>query len=155
MISGVDVKLDNHSNKKNGIIMVLYMICQPRIEAHNNQHHFKRPHQQLNQQSHILPMSPRHDTHGVVLLLLAHMLTSGAFLLTPSTTTTKVTLSSPIRNHYFQASVSIPSPLAAADTDNEDFHPEDPASTTPQLLKGIWDQIAQALSMERGVSHDK
>jgi hypothetical protein len=36
-------------------------------------------------------------------------------------------------------------------TDDE-WHPHDPAETTPQLLASIWDQIANGLSMVKGVS---
>jgi hypothetical protein len=34
---------------------------------------------------------------------------------------------------------------------NDEWHPHDPAWTTPQLLEGIWSQIAQAKNMVRGV----
>lgn len=33
----------------------------------------------------------------------------------------------------------------------EEWHPHDPAYTTPQLLAGIWFQIAQAKTMVKGV----
>jgi hypothetical protein len=33
----------------------------------------------------------------------------------------------------------------------EEWHPHDPAWTTPQLLEGIWSQIAQAKNMVRNV----
>jgi hypothetical protein len=36
-------------------------------------------------------------------------------------------------------------------TDDE-WHPHDPAFTTPQLLAGVWDQIAHAGTMSKGVS---
>lgn len=36
-------------------------------------------------------------------------------------------------------------------TDGE-WHPNDPAYTTPQLLVGIWDQIAMAKTMSKDVS---
>jgi hypothetical protein len=39
---------------------------------------------------------------------------------------------------------------SAAYTDDE-WHPHDPAWTVPQLLGGIWHQIAQAKDMVRGV----
>lgn len=35
---------------------------------------------------------------------------------------------------------------------DDEWHPRDPAFTTPQLLVGIWQQIAQATSMAKGVS---
>ncbi len=35
--------------------------------------------------------------------------------------------------------------------EKEEWHPHDPAYTTPQLLAGIWFQIAQAKSMVKGV----
>ena len=34
---------------------------------------------------------------------------------------------------------------------DDEWHPRDPASSTPQLLSGLWHQICQAASMERGV----
>lgn len=34
---------------------------------------------------------------------------------------------------------------------DDEWHPRDPAFTTPQLLVGIWQQIAQATSMAKGV----
>jgi len=37
---------------------------------------------------------------------------------------------------------------------DDEWHPHDPAWSTPQLLKGIWSQIAQAKDMVRGVSSD-
>lgn len=37
------------------------------------------------------------------------------------------------------------------DDDEEEWHPRDPAHTTPQLLAGLWHQIAQSGSMTRGV----
>ena len=36
-------------------------------------------------------------------------------------------------------------------SDNE-WHPRDPASTTPQLLAAMWHQITQAGGMAKGVS---
>jgi hypothetical protein len=36
-------------------------------------------------------------------------------------------------------------------TDDE-WHPHDPADTTPQLLASIWDQISNGISMVKGVS---
>ena len=39
----------------------------------------------------------------------------------------------------------------ASDNDDE-WHPHDPAHTTPQLLAGIWWQIAQGTTMVKGVS---
>jgi hypothetical protein len=35
---------------------------------------------------------------------------------------------------------------------DEEWHPNDPAYTTPQLLVGIWDQIAMAKTLTKGVS---
>lgn len=35
---------------------------------------------------------------------------------------------------------------------DDEWHPRDPAFTTPQLLVGIWQQIAQATSMAKDVS---
>ena len=40
----------------------------------------------------------------------------------------------------------------AAEEEEEEWHPRDPAYTTPQLLVGLWSQIAQAGTMTRGVS---
>jgi hypothetical protein len=37
-------------------------------------------------------------------------------------------------------------------SDNE-WHPRDPASTTPQLLAAMWHQITQAGGMAKGVSY--
>ena len=34
---------------------------------------------------------------------------------------------------------------------DDEWHPRDPASTTPQLLAGLWHQIAQSGTMTRGV----
>ena len=34
---------------------------------------------------------------------------------------------------------------------DEEWHPRDPAFTTPQLLAGLWHQIAQSGTMSRGV----
>ena len=44
--------------------------------------------------------------------------------------------------------------LAASRSSEEDdeWHSRDPAETTPQLLRGIWRQIAQGGSMVKGVS---
>jgi hypothetical protein len=39
-----------------------------------------------------------------------------------------------------------------ANEDADEWHPRDPAQTTPQLLKSIWDQIARASAMVKGVS---
>jgi hypothetical protein len=39
-----------------------------------------------------------------------------------------------------------------ANEDSDEWHPRDPAQTTPQLLKSIWDQIARASAMVKGVS---
>lgn len=41
---------------------------------------------------------------------------------------------------------------ALASHSDDEWHPHDPAWTTPQLLEGIWSQIAQAKDMVRGVS---
>lgn len=38
--------------------------------------------------------------------------------------------------------------------EEEEWHPRDPAHTTPQLLAGLWHQIAQAGSMTKGVRLD-
>ena len=34
---------------------------------------------------------------------------------------------------------------------DDEWHPRDPAKTTPQLLSGLWHQITQAGSMAKGV----
>ena len=39
------------------------------------------------------------------------------------------------------------------DDDDDEFHPNDPAHTTPQLMAAIWDQIKHGATMEKGVSH--
>lgn len=97
--------------------------------------------------------------------LLAYGVTSGAFLLSPPRTTTLVSR----QCNQPQIFLSIPTQLAAKDDDEEEeeeeddekeeedddeeeFHSRDPAETTPQLLKGIWEQIAQGGSMVKGVS---
>jgi hypothetical protein len=61
------------------------------------------------------------------------------------------------------SSLSLPSPSqsyasrsgvsggADAVSDEDEWYPHDPAWTTPQLLEGIWSQIAQAKDMVRGV----
>ena len=41
--------------------------------------------------------------------------------------------------------------LSPSSQDDEEWHPNDPAWTTPQLLEGIWSQIAQAKNMVRNV----
>lgn len=41
---------------------------------------------------------------------------------------------------------------AANDGDDDEWFPHDPAWTTPQLLEGIWSQIAQAQDLVHGVS---
>jgi hypothetical protein len=35
---------------------------------------------------------------------------------------------------------------------DDEWYPHDPAWTTPQLLEGLWSQIAQAKDMVKGVS---
>lgn len=35
---------------------------------------------------------------------------------------------------------------------DDEWHPRDPAFTTPQLLSGVWHQIAQAGTLSKGVS---
>ena len=50
------------------------------------------------------------------------------------------------------ASVSSTPAVAEVKEDDDDFLPVDNAKSTPQLLKGIWEQISQAGSMEKGVS---
>lgn len=52
---------------------------------------------------------------------------------------------------YLQESVQDDKPNTNVHTDDE-WHPRDPAFTTPQLLLGIWQQIAQATTMAKGVS---
>lgn len=42
--------------------------------------------------------------------------------------------------------------VSNAHTDDE-WHPHDPAHTTPQLLEGLWFQIAQGKDMVKGVRH--
>jgi len=44
--------------------------------------------------------------------------------------------------------------FAGKDEGDEEFHTRDQAETTPQLLKGIWQQIAQGSTMVKGVSED-
>jgi hypothetical protein len=41
--------------------------------------------------------------------------------------------------------------LSAASAEDEEWYPHDPAWTTPQLLEGIWSQIALAKDLVRGV----
>ena len=53
---------------------------------------------------------------------------------TPSTST--LLLASPANHHS-----------------DDEWHPHDPAWTTPQLLEGLWSQIAQAKTMIRGVRY--
>lgn len=38
------------------------------------------------------------------------------------------------------------------DQDDDEWHPSDPASTTPELLSSLWGLIAQGSTMQRGVS---
>ena len=38
--------------------------------------------------------------------------------------------------------------------DEDDWHPEDPASTTPQFLGALWQMIARGSNMVKGVSKD-
>jgi hypothetical protein len=38
---------------------------------------------------------------------------------------------------------------------DDEWHPRDPAHTTPQLLAGLWHQIAQVGSLVKGVSFRK
>jgi hypothetical protein len=52
---------------------------------------------------------------------------------------------------YHQAALKSMADPSAFHTDDE-WHPHDPASTTPQLLAGIWHQIAQCATMAKGVS---
>ena len=39
-----------------------------------------------------------------------------------------------------------------AENDEEDWHPEDPARTTPQFLCALWQMIARGSNMVKGVS---
>jgi hypothetical protein len=40
---------------------------------------------------------------------------------------------------------------AVLETDDDEWHPHDPANTIPQLMEAVWSQIAQAGGMVKGV----
>ena len=61
-------------------------------------------------------------------------------------------------NNYVSSAKSPPSPLFmsqmqpdAVNAANNEWHPHDPAKTTPQLLSSVWGQIARAKTMSKGV----
>lgn len=89
-----------------------------------------------------------HNHYFIVAALLMQVLASGAFQLTspPTTTTNHITSFSRIATHLLAAMEG------QKEIDDDDFLHEDPAETTPQLLKGIWEQISHAGDMEKGVS---
>jgi hypothetical protein len=55
------------------------------------------------------------------------------------------------QHHTLVFSSSSPSPEANGEEEEEEWHPHDPADTMPQLLAGLWHQIAEAGSMLKGV----
>ena len=55
-----------------------------------------------------------------------------------------------VMTHYHGLLLAF-NPDAVHTDDGEEWHPHDPAWTTPRLLQGIWDQIAHANTMVKGV----
>lgn len=85
------------------------------------------------------------------LALLGVATTTKAFLLSPPRTVTLETCNV----HHLQSFMPPQSStrLCASDEEDEDdndFHPRDEAENTPQLLQGIWDQIARGNTMVKG-----
>jgi hypothetical protein len=79
--------------------------------------------------------------------------TKTAVTTTKTSTATKKTMPSRIiPSTYYNRLVLLSTLNPSSFFTDEEWHPNDPAYTTPQLLVGIWDQIAMAKTMTKGVS---
>lgn len=58
-----------------------------------------------------------------------------------------------VRTTFFLSSSSSSSGEGSAYFSDEEWHPRDPASTTPQLLAGLWHQISHAGSLTKGETY--
>ena len=57
----------------------------------------------------------------------------------------------PIVKHKLASQTAPKGSDAQAEHDEDDWHPEDPACTTPQFLCALWHMIAQGSNMVKGV----
>jgi len=95
---------------------------------------------------------------GVVRCLVVTPTTRSYPILRPTRTFVSLTRTHHHHHHHHHRFVSGTTLGAAKATDDssssslqDEWHPHDPAESTPQLLAGLWHQIAQANTMIKGV----